>query len=359
MGAIVQDYVATREPVGSQSVARRHQLGVSAATIRADMAALEAAGLISAPHTSAGRIPTDAGYRAFVDSISTLKPLSAPQRAAIEKILERAVDLDDVLTRAVRLLAQITHQVAAVQYPSLRAVSLRHVEVVPTAPGRALLVIITDAGRVEQRTIDLGDGTGAPTGESSGLEQLSDTDLARLRDALNRELNGVALGAMGDARVRIENGLDRRLAPIALKIASVIEEVLSAEVEERVVVAGTGNLSRNRGDFDRTMVPVLDLLEEQVLLLRMLAGAEIGSGDQSVREGSLGVKERELAVHIGHENEQLALSQSSVVSTDYGDAQGRIALGRIGVLGPTRMDYPSAMSSVAAVAQYLSEIFHS
>ena len=119
--AIVEDYVSTHEPVGSKALVERHNLGVSPATIRNDMAALEDEGFIAQPHTSAGRVPTDLGYRLFVDRLSGVKPLSPPERRAIHQFLDDAVDLDDVMSRTVRLLAQITRQVALVQYPSLPA----------------------------------------------------------------------------------------------------------------------------------------------------------------------------------------------------------------------------------------------
>jgi len=112
--AIVDEYVATQEPVGSKAIADRHELGVSPATIRNEMALLEEEGLITAPHTSAGRIPTDRGYRVFVDKLAEVKPLSAPERRAIESFLEGAQDLDDVVMRTVRLLADVTKQVAVV-----------------------------------------------------------------------------------------------------------------------------------------------------------------------------------------------------------------------------------------------------
>ena len=131
--AIVQDYVSTMEPVGSKSLVDRHHLDVSPATIRNDMAVLEEQGYIAQPHTSAGRIPTDKGYRLFVDRLSGVKPLSAAERRAIETFLAGAYDLDDVVTRTVRLLAQLTRQVAVVQYPSLTRSSIRHVELVPLA----------------------------------------------------------------------------------------------------------------------------------------------------------------------------------------------------------------------------------
>src|SRR3712207_6291310 len=117
--AIVEDYVSTEEPVGSKALVERHNLGVSPATIRNDMATLEDEGYITQPHTSAGRIPTDKGYRLFVDRLTTVKPLSPAERRAIQSFLDGAADLDDVVGRTVRLLAQLTRQVAVVQYPSL------------------------------------------------------------------------------------------------------------------------------------------------------------------------------------------------------------------------------------------------
>jgi heat-inducible transcriptional repressor len=131
---IVQDYVASREPVGSKSIVDRHSFGVSAATIRNDMALLEEEELIVAPHTSSGRIPTDKGYRLFVDHLASLKPLSAAQRQAIETFLATSVDIDEVLVGTVRLLSQLTQQVALVQYPSLSQAKIRHVEIVALSP---------------------------------------------------------------------------------------------------------------------------------------------------------------------------------------------------------------------------------
>jgi heat-inducible transcriptional repressor len=139
--AIVEDYVQTREPVGSRALVERHSLGVSPATIRNDMAALEDEGYIAQPHTSAGRVPTDKGYRLFVDRLSSVKPLSPAEKRAIQTLLDGAVDLDDVVNRTVRLLAQITQQVAVVQYPSLTRSTVRHVELVPLGSERLLVIL--------------------------------------------------------------------------------------------------------------------------------------------------------------------------------------------------------------------------
>ena len=147
--AIVADFVATKEPIGSKSLVDRHNLGVSSATVRNDMAVLEAEGYITQPHTSSGRVPTEKGYREFVDRLDDVKPLSGPERRAIQSFLESGVDLDDVLRRAVRLLAQLTRQVAVVQYPTLSTSTVRHLEVIAVTPARLLMVVITDTGRVE------------------------------------------------------------------------------------------------------------------------------------------------------------------------------------------------------------------
>src|SRR5882757_4033153 len=174
--AIVEDFIATNEPVGSKALADRHNLGVSPATIRNDMAVLESEGLIAQPHTSAGRVPTDAGYRLFVDRLTLVKPLSAPERRAIHAFLDEAVDLDDVLRRAVRTLAQLTRNVAVVQYPSLSRSRVRHVELVALSSSRLMIVLITDTGRVEQRVVDL-------------PGPVADDTVAELRSTLNVRLH--------------------------------------------------------------------------------------------------------------------------------------------------------------------------
>ena len=153
--AIVRQYIATQEPVGSKSLVERHQFHVSPATIRNDMAALEAEGYIVQQHASSGRIPTEKAYRVFVDSLHEVKPLSAPERRAIMSFLEGGLDLEDVLRRSVVLLSQLTRQAAVVQLPTLQVSRVKHCEVVLLSPMRLLLVLITDAGRVEQRNVEL------------------------------------------------------------------------------------------------------------------------------------------------------------------------------------------------------------
>jgi transcriptional regulator of heat shock response len=225
--AIVDEYVETQEPVGSKAIAGKHSLGISPATIRNEMAVLEEEGLITQPHTSAGRIPTDRGYRLFVDKLATIKPLSTAERRAIETFLEGALDLDDVVKRSAKLLADITKQVAVVQYPTI-----------------------------------------------------------------------------GDSHSR-----------------------------DMMAISGTANLARSGEALGSTLSPILEALEEQVVLLRLLSDAQ-----------------ETVHVTIGSEQVDANLQTTSLVSVGYGRDS---SMGSLGVLGPTRMDYAASMAAVDAVARYI------
>ncbi|ANC29829.1 heat-inducible transcriptional repressor HrcA [Isoptericola dokdonensis] len=332
--AIVEDYVTTREPVGSRMLTERHRLGVSPATIRNDMAALEEAGYIAQPHTSAGRVPTDAGYRLFVDRLAEVRPLNVPQKRAIETFLSEAVDLDDVLSRAGRLIAQLTGQVAVVQYPSLRRSGLRHLELVPVAVGRILVVVITDTGRVEQRFCELPVG---PDGAEVG-PGLDEAGLGELRARFNAAAAGKRLADLPAAFDALVRATGPELGGVARAVADLVVDTLDTETEERVVLAGTANLARSGTTFELGLRPVLEALEEQVVLLGLLTEM---TGD--------GVE-----VRIGHENRLDGLAEASVVATGYGSEGDTIAT--LGSIGPTRMDYPATMASVRAVARYLSRV---
>jgi len=224
--AIVDEYVATQEPVGSKAIAERHGLGISPATIRNEMAVLEEEGLIKQPHTSAGRIPTDLGYRVFVDKLATVKPLSPAERRAIETFLEGSSDLEELLKKSVKLLADITKQVAVVTYPII-----------------------------------------------------------------------------GDSR-------------------------------EKLAVSGTAHLARSGEDLGLTLSPILEALEEQVVLMRLLDEAN-----------------STVHVRIGREQLETNLQTTSLVTVGYGGDSAQ--LGALGVLGPTRMDYAGSIAAVDAVARYV------
>jgi heat-inducible transcriptional repressor len=324
--AIVSDFIATSEPVGSKALAERHNLGVSPATIRNDMALLEEEGLIAQPHTSAGRIPTDAGYRSFVDRLTELKPLSVAERRAIQTFLDGAVDLDDVLHRAVRTLAQLTRNVAVVQYPSLSRSQVRHLELVALSPVRLMLVLITDTGRVEQRVVELP----AP---------VYDDAVADLRTMLNNRLREHELADAPGIISELPGEVPPELRGLLTTLTSVLLESLAEQHSDRIVLGGTANLTEHVLDFP-AIRPVLEALEEQVVLLRLL--------DQAVGASN------SVVVRIGNENEHEAFTGTSVVTSGY--AIRGASLGAVGVLGPRRMDYAHTMARVAAVASYVGEL---
>jgi heat-inducible transcriptional repressor len=324
---IVQDYVASREPVGSKSIVERHSFGVSAATIRNDMAMLEEEELIAAPHTSSGRVPTDKGYRVFVDQLADLRPLSSAQRHAIETFLGASVDLDDVLARTVRLLSQLTNHVALVQYPSLAKSRVRHIELVPLTARRIMVVFISDSGRVEQNLID----------------SKADVDvafLAELRARLNAAVGGLGLAEAAATLGTFTQQFDPERAALVGEITASLLDQVAANRQEKLVMAGAANLVRTEDDFHGSIYPVREAIEEQVTLLKLFSEVEID------RNG--------VAVSIGRENAEFGLGETSVLSSGYTTSGGTVA--RLGVLGPTRMDYSNNMAAVRAVARDLTRL---
>ncbi len=323
--AIVQDYVDTREPVGSKTIVERHAFGVSAATIRNDMAQLEEEELIAAPHTSSGRVPTDKGYRVFVDRLAELRPLTPAQRSAIASFLDQPADLDDVLARTVRALTQLTGQVAMVQYPSFARANVSHVELVHLGGDRLIVILVTDTGRVSQRVAFV-------------RTELDADTVARMRDELRSLLVGFSVR---DATQRVDAASTdaETRGPVMFALLRGIAEELEEFRQDRLVMAGTATLARREADFRGSIYPVLEAIEEQVTLLRLMT--EMVADEQG------------LSSSIGRENEAFGLSETSVVASDY-DASGGVA--RVGVLGPTRMDYPTNLASVRAVARYVTRL---
>ena len=320
--AIVTDYVSMREPVGSRALVERYRLDVSPATVRNDMAVLEEQGYITQPHTSAGRIPTDKGYRLFVDRLGAVKPLSGAERRAIETFMAGALDVDEIVRRTVRLLAQITQQVAIVQYPIVSGSTIRHIEIVTLTAERGLLILVSSTGRVDQHTVELG-------GASEGA-------VADLRGRLNAALVGLAPARAVERATSLLDEFPAQLRPLGTVMVAALLGLVTTDQSTRVVVGGVPNLTRFSDQFESTVRPVLEALEEQVVLLRLLG--EVGdTGDVTVR--------------IGHENPYEPLQATSVVASAYGNSPD--AWATLGIVGPTRMDYPSTMAAVRAVARYV------
>lgn len=329
--AIVSDYVSSNEPVGSKAIVDRHSFGVSAATIRNDMALLEEDELIAQPHTSSGRVPTDKGYRLYVDTLAKIRPLTPAQRTAIERFLGESSDLDDVMARTVRLLSQLTNQVAVAQYPSLRRTIVRSIELVPISEERVLCVLILGNGVVEQQIAQL-PSTRVTEAWVHGLKQ-------RIADATIGIDVEAAVTAIGELRESLVDWTTPDEGDLVSRVLEVVRDQLQANRTDRIAVAGAANLSRP-GEFAGSLPVVLEAIEEQVTLLRLF--------DELVQDG------REVAASIGRENAPYGLSTATVLASSY-EEDGGIAA-KVGVLGPIRMDYAGNIASVRAVARYLSRI---
>ena len=303
--AIVDEYVATQEPVGSKAIAERHGLGISPATIRNEMAVLEDEGLITQPHTSAGRIPTDLGYRVFVDKLATVKPLSPAERRAIETFLDEANNLEQLMRRSAKLLADITKQVAVITYP-----------------------IIGESTGSEKMAIS-GTANLARSGEDLGLT------LSPILEALEEQ---VVLMRLLDEANNLEQLMKRSaklLADITKQVAVITYPIIGENTgSEKMAISGTANLARSGEDLGLTLSPILEALEEQVVLMRLLDEAN-----------------STVHVRIGREQIETNLQTTSLVSVGYGANSAQ--LGAVGVLGPTRMDYAGSIAAVDAVARYV------
>lgn len=342
--AVVEDYIRTQEPVSSAAVARRHRISASPATVRNDMAALEDEGYLAQPHTSAGRVPTQKGYRYFVDKLATVMPLTPAQKNAIRQFLSGSVNLDDVLRRSAQLLAQITGQVAVVASPSLARSALRHLEIVPVAVHTQLVVVITDTGRVEQRSI--------VTASSPSAEFIQ-----RLCSQVNDRCFGHGLAATGEDLLGTASSLsDAAQREFAIALARIFTDLANQERASNLYMSGTNRLTHKEGAIE-DIAPLLDALEEQVVLMHLM-----GKLSEVSAEGAA----RGVGVAIGSETHTPGLLHASVVSSGYGrssggalphDAQPPVSapIAFVGSIGPTHMDYATTIAAVRAVAKYLTE----
>ena len=206
-------------------------------------------------------MPTDAGYRLFVDRLSSVKPMTSAERAAIAQFLEGAVDLDDVVDRTVRLLASLTRQVAVMQYPSLTRSTVRHIEFVPMGPTRLMVVLIVNTGRVEQRVIETPQDLSTKDGEAT---------LGLVRAKINASAVGQRLVDAAASLASLPEEFEPGDRDLVRAVVRSLDDALVEEREERVVLAGTANLARVGTDFPLSIGPVLEALEQHVVLLKLL-----------------------------------------------------------------------------------------
>ena len=333
---LVDAFLASGEPVGSRTLSQRLPHSLSPASIRNVMADLEAMGLLCAPHTSAGRVPTEKGLRLFVDGLLEIGDLSPDERGAIEaRIASTGRGLEDVLTQATMMLSGLSHCAGLVVAPKQDA-ALKHVEFVAVAPGRALVVIVSEDGQVENRLID------TPTGLP--VSALSDAS-----NYLNARLRGRTLDS---ARAEIIAELEARRAELDELTAKIVAEGLATlaepsgstpAVEEKVlIVRGAAHLLDRlevQTDFERVRT-LFDDIERKNDLIRLLELAAIGDG---------------VRIFIGSENRLFSLSGSSIIAAPYANAQGSV-VGVIGVLGPTRLNYARIIPMVDHTAKVIGRL---
>ncbi|HLF69757.1 MAG TPA: heat-inducible transcriptional repressor HrcA [Actinomycetota bacterium] len=331
--AIVRDYVRTGQPVGSQVLAQRYRLKVSAATIRNDMGVLEELGYLSQPYTSAGRIPTDKGYRWFVDNWpGTAWPdLTGPQKAAIEgAIRPHFADLHQTLESTSRLLSKLTEATAVATAPPPTSDRLRRIELFSRADGRVTLLLVADTGVVEQSVVEL---SGKATEE----------DLEKLAKALNKELVGTELGELSSKLLASKSTAKPKPTARELqdrsRIATEIDRIVGAG-RDRIFRGGTANIlsSDKFADID-VAHDVVGVLEQTPVISGLLEAARRSSA---------------VVVFIGHELQIEQMQSCAVILAPY-EVQGD-RRGAVGVVGPTRMDYPHTISAVEAVAAELSRM---
>jgi heat-inducible transcriptional repressor len=269
----------------------------------------------------------------FVDHLAEIRPLTPAQRHAIQTFLGAGADLDDVLSRTVRLLAQLTNQVAIVQVPVLPRSLIRHVELVGLAANRVLVILITDTGHIDQRAVEV------PT-RPAGADAVDAEFLADLRARMNAALVGKPLADSAALLADLPDAFEPAKAEIARRLIAAVTMQIDERRHDRLVMAGAANLARTERDFPGSILPVLEAIEEQVVLLHLFREMELD--------------ERGVSVSIGHENMTAGLTETSILAGGYRSSAGEVA--RIGVLGPTRMDYSGNIAAVRAVARYLSKL---
>lgn len=325
--AIVSHYVMSGEPVGSKTLVERFRLGVSPATVRNDMAMLEEAGYIYQPHTSAGRIPTDVGYRFFVDAYADGAKLGPREARTVASFFGRPRwELEDALRETATLLSKITDHAALVFAPAVARSMVKSVDVVLLASGRVMLVVVADTGRVENHMI--------PVEGSIGVDDTND-----MTRALNELLVDTPLDA---APATITSSLERfgEHAGTVAELARVLGEGLVEREAQRVFLEGTSKIVDEHKFADlETVRQVVGALEHRRLLLEAVADA---------------LAQNQVSVWIGKENPLAEMQYCSVVTAPYGSPDESI--GMLGVVGPTRMDYRRTIAAVYEVASSLGRM---
>jgi heat-inducible transcriptional repressor len=317
--AVVEEYIDTAQPVGSGHLARIAGIDVSSATIRNEMAALEREGYLDQPHTSAGRIPTEKGYRFFVDAIEAPGTLEAGQRQQVKAFFARAHgELEQMLAETSRLLSNLTDHTAVVVRPAHERATVRSAQLVPLNPRVALLVVVLSNGAVEKRTLEF-------------AVEIGDERVVAASSHLAGAIVSCGVGQLPAAASPTGDGVTDDIVGAALAALR-----LPTDDVDQVYVGGAARAAQSF-EAVQTVRRVLELLEHQLVVVSLLHD----------------VLDRGMTVAIGTETGLAPLAECSVVVAPY-EVDGELS-GTIGILGPTRMNYPQALAAVATVSQRLGQ----
>lgn len=321
--ALIEEYIARALPVGSRTLVERYNLGISSATVRNELSLLEEMGYLAQPHTSAGRIPTDFGYRAFVDGLLSESDPDNGEDALARELRESASDLDDLMDRTSQALARFTDCMTLLVPPRILSVDIRLVNLVLLTPQRLLTVIVTEDGQVFDRQMDL-------------PRDYSQDEIGKTQEALNNILVGTSLSSTSGELPLGASGVHDDL------FRMVMTEILACLKDQNAIKAHPLGISHLLGkpEFSDSscLMPVLEELEGDTMLLRVF-------NDAAASE--------EPVVRIGHENDSEALSSVSLIANRFGEAEHS---GLILIVGPTRMDYSQVLKAVRAARNVLKDL---
>lgn len=326
--AIVEDYVATAEPVGSRTVARKYNLGISPATIRNEMADLEELGFLEQPHTSAGRIPSDLGYRYYVDQIMDKIGISRWEEALIRhRLQERMEAIEFLAHRTTEILSEFTHLASVVMGPIWARNSFEHIRLLPVDGEKVLLIIVTSMGLVEHFLME------APAG-------ITATDLDHISRVINRHLKG--LKPDGLTLLTLDSIYDDLLSyrRVVDNILDIIFATIKEDQGRRIYLSGTMNILEQPEFRDvEKLKAILSLLSAQDKVWELLA---------------TGCEAEGLTIRIGRENKGAGVINCSLITATY-QVNGEV-VGTLGIIGPTRMEYSRVVSMVEYVSKVFSEV---
>ncbi|MET3504856.1 heat-inducible transcriptional repressor HrcA [Halalkalibacter oceani] len=324
--AIVDDYIRSAEPVGSRSISKREDITFSPATIRNDMADLEELGFLEKPHSSAGRIPSQKGYRYYVDHLLQPHRLTADERLDIRSIFsERIQELEEVIQHSARILSNMTSYISLVLGPEMFEATLKNIQIIPLSKGSAILILVTDTGHVENQTISV-------------PESIDASDLERTVNILNERLVGVSLYQL---RHKLKSEVGHVLRAHIQNYEQIIGMLLPSvdlEKTEKIFYSGKTNLLTQ---------PEFRDIEKVRILLNMLEEDE--KMNQILRTPHSGIQ-----VKIGQENKLEAFDNCSLITASY--SIGGKHMGTIGILGPTRMEYRRVIGVLDTVSKDLTKL---